>query len=104
APRMLGAATSSLTFFRQVGGSVGLAIAGTIFGTSLADRIPRELNANGVPQPLVDAFERNGGSMDGELTGVGVDLGAQILAAVPEAAREAVQPFIGAIVDAIHQA
>ena len=34
APRMLGAATSSLTFFRQVGGSVGLAIAGTIFGSS----------------------------------------------------------------------
>ena len=36
APRMLGAATSALTFFRQVGGSVGLAIAGTIFGTSFA--------------------------------------------------------------------
>ena len=28
---MLGAATSALTFFRQVGGSVGLALAGTIF-------------------------------------------------------------------------
>ena len=37
------------------------------------------------------------------LTGVG-DLGAAILAALPEAARAQVQPFIPAIVDAIHAA
>ena len=32
--RQLGVATSNLTFFRQIGGSVGLAITGTIFRQS----------------------------------------------------------------------
>ena len=36
--RQLGVATSNLTFFRQIGGSVGLAITGTIFGTRLSRR------------------------------------------------------------------
>jgi hypothetical protein len=104
APRMLGAATSALTFFRQVGGSIGLALAGTIFGTTLTNQIPEQLASNGVPQPLIDAFAARGGSTDAELTGVGVDLGAQILAGVPASARPTVEPFIGQIVDAIYQA
>jgi EmrB/QacA subfamily drug resistance transporter len=104
AGRMLGAATSALTFFRQVGGSIGLALAGTIFGTTLTNQLPEQLASNGVPQPLIDGFASSGGSVGGELTGVGTDLGAQILAAVPEPARPQVEPFIGQIVDAIHQA
>ncbi len=104
APRMLGTATSALTFFRQVGGSVGLALAGTIFGTSLANEIPRQLSAGGVPQPIVDRFASGGATADANLTGVGVDLGQQILTSVPVAARPTVEPFIGQIVDAIHQA
>jgi EmrB/QacA subfamily drug resistance transporter len=102
--RMLGAATSALTFFRQVGGSVGLALAGTIFGSTLASETPRQLAANGVPQRLVDGFTAGGGSLDSELTGVGVDLGVQVLASVPPAARSAVEPHLGAIVEGIHQA
>ena len=102
--RILGAATSALTFFRQVGGSVGLALAGAIFGSSLTAEVPSQLSANGVPQPIVDRFTAAGDSLDGELTAVGVDLGAQILAAVPEALRTTVEPFIGQIVDGIHQA
>ena len=39
----LGVATSNLTFFRQIGGSVGLAISGTVFGQSLADKLPGQL-------------------------------------------------------------
>jgi len=101
---MLGAATSALTFFRQVGGSVGLALAGTVFGTAFANEVPRQLASNGVPQPLVDGFSRSGGAVESELTGVGVDLGAQILASVPEQTRAAVEPFIGQIVGGIHQA
>jgi len=104
APRMLGAATSALTFFRQVGGSVGLAIAGTIFGTQLVEQIPRQMAAKGVPEPLIDGFSRMGGSMESELTGVGVDLGTQILSSLPDALRPMVEPFIGAIVGAIHEA
>jgi MFS family permease len=105
APRMLGAATSALTFFRQVGGSVGLAIAGTIFGSSFADELPRQMSANGLPQPLIDGFARGGAaSLQSNLTGVGVNLGDQILASVPEQFRPTVEPFIGGIVDSIYQA
>lgn len=104
APRMLGAATSSLTFFRQVGGTVGLAIAGTIFGTSFANGMPAELASRGVPQPIIDGFGRFDAAAQGELTNVGIDLGAQILASVPEAVRPTVEPFIGQIVDGIHSA
>lgn len=104
APRMLGAATSSLTFFRQVGGTVGLAIAGTIFGTSFANGMPAELASRGVPQPIIDGFGRFDAAAQGELTNVGIDLGAQILASIPEAVRPTVEPFIGQIVDAVHAA
>jgi len=104
APRMLGAATSSLTFFRQVGGSVGLAIAGTIFGSSFTSEIPRQLAAQGVPQPLIDGFANVDPAAQGNLTNVGVDLGGQILSSVPEQTRPMIEPFIGQIVDGIHQA
>jgi EmrB/QacA subfamily drug resistance transporter len=104
APRMLGAATSSLTFFRQVGGSVGLAIAGTIFGSSFTSEIPNQLGRQGVPQPLIDGFTRVDPAAQGELTNVGVDLGQQILGSVPAEARPTIEPFIGQIVDGIHQA
>jgi EmrB/QacA subfamily drug resistance transporter len=102
--RVLGAATSALTFFRQVGGSVGLAVAGATFGSSLSAEVPRRLAANGVPQPIVDGFASRGETLDGELTAVGVDLGSQILGSLPADARPAVEPFIGPIVNGIHQA
>jgi EmrB/QacA subfamily drug resistance transporter len=95
----LGTATSNLTFFQSVGGTIGLAITGTIFGTTLAAEAPRQLVAAGVPPELAAA---GGGQLDAA-TGVG-DLGAAILAQVPEAFRAQVEPFIPAIVDAIHQA
>lgn len=101
---MLGAVSSALTFFRQVGGSVGLALAGAIFGSSLNAELPRQLSSEGVPQPLVNAFIASGASVDGELTGVGTDLGQRILAQVPAEARPSVEPFVGQIVDALYQA
>ncbi len=105
APAMMGAATSTLTFFRQVGGSIGLALAGTIFGSSLVSELPSQLRNAGVPQPIVDGFTSRGAdAIAGETTAVGVDLGAQILAAVPEQARATVEPFVDAIVDGIHGA
>jgi EmrB/QacA subfamily drug resistance transporter len=102
--RMLGTATSSLTFFRQVGGSIGLAIAGTLFGSTFIAEVPRQLAERGVPQPIIDGFAQNGGDLQGELTGVGVDLGQQILSALPPAAQAVVEPFITQIVAAIHEA
>ena len=41
----LGTATSNLTFFQQVGGTVGLAVTGTIFASALRDHVPAQLAA-----------------------------------------------------------
>ncbi len=49
----LGVATSTLTFLRQIGASVGLAAAGTVFSTSFANRLPTNLAAEGIPQQLI---------------------------------------------------
>src|SRR5258708_39217607 len=52
-PRQIGTATSSLTLFQQIGGTVGLAITGTIFGTRLVEELPQQLAASGVPPHVV---------------------------------------------------
>lgn len=102
--RQLGVATSNLTFFRQIGGSVGLAITGTVFGSRFIEEIPVQLSAAGLPQPAVDQFSSAGtGALD-DLVGVGGDLGAQILSTVPAPFRSVVEPLIPAIVDGIHEA
>ena len=102
--RQLGVATSNLTFFRQIGGSVGLAITGTIFGTRLVEELPGQLTAAGLPQQAVSQFTGAGtGALD-NLVGVGGDLGTQILALVPEAFRSSVEPLVPAIVGGIHNA
>jgi len=101
----LGVATSNLTFFRQIGGSIGLALLGTVFGNRLTEELPGQLAAAGVPQPMVDQFAGQGGG--GGATGliqVGGNLGASILAQVPEAFRPAVEPLIPNIVFGIQQA
>jgi EmrB/QacA subfamily drug resistance transporter len=99
---VMGVATSALTFFRQIGGTVGLAIAGTVFGSSFAAQLPGRLSAEGVPPPIVDgiASARFGGS---DATAVGVDLGRQILEAAGPL-RSVIEPFVGAIVAGIHEA
>ena len=45
----MGVATSTLTFLRQIGGSVGLAIAGTLFSQNFTQKLPGQLLAQGVP-------------------------------------------------------
>ena len=80
----LGVATSNLTFFRQIGGSVGLAIAGTQFGTALRDQLPAadgsRLQLAGGPgarggAPQIDQFH----SIFNQLiqSGQGIDLNNQ---------------------------
>jgi hypothetical protein len=98
----LGTATSNLTFFQQVGGTVGLAITGTVFATTLAEEAPRQIAAAPIPPEVASGFA-TGGLDPNALSGVG-DLGASILASLPEQARAAVEPFIGSIVAAIYQA
>jgi EmrB/QacA subfamily drug resistance transporter len=104
-PRIVGVATSSLTFFQQIGGTIGLTIAGTVLATNLKAEIPTRLVANGIPQQFADQFAAGGGGGGGTLnfTATG-NLGDQILAQVPEAFKALVQPFIPAIVQSIHEA
>jgi EmrB/QacA subfamily drug resistance transporter len=101
--RFLGTATSSLTLFQQVGGTIGLAIAGTIFGSVVLDEVPKRMAANGVPPEVAANLPISDPAFFNSISSVG-DLGAAILAHVPDEAKAAIQPLIPGIVDAIHQA
>jgi EmrB/QacA subfamily drug resistance transporter len=83
--RMLGVATSNLTFFRQIGGTVALAIVGTIFASSFQSELVPQLTGSGAsPQSLALMGQAAAsGALDfGKLTGTG-DLGQALQAAIP---------------------
>jgi EmrB/QacA subfamily drug resistance transporter len=103
-PDRIGVATSSLTFFQQIGGTVGLTVAGTLFADRLTTEIPTQLAKAGVPPEFLAKLAgggAGGGTLD--LTGTG-DLGARILATVPADQQAAVAPLIDGIVKGIHEA
>jgi MFS family permease len=93
----LGVATSNLTFFRQVGGSVGLAFIGTIFGTTLREQVPTQLVAGGVPKDLVDQFAAAGAST--QALGQTGDLATTLREVLPPN----LQDFIPAIVHGVNE-
>jgi EmrB/QacA subfamily drug resistance transporter len=99
APQQIGAATSSVTFFQQIGGTIGLTIAGTVFGERFAQEVPTRLVAAGVPEQFASAFAGGGQGVDLQGTG---DLGERILASVPPDQQAFVQPLIPGIVQAIY--
>jgi EmrB/QacA subfamily drug resistance transporter len=102
--RLVGSATASLTFFQQIGGTIGLTFAGTILADSLTKELPGRLLANGIPQQFVDQFQAQaGGDSALDFTGTG-DLGAQILENVPPEARAFVEPILPQIVQSIYEA
>jgi EmrB/QacA subfamily drug resistance transporter len=101
--RELGTATSSVTLFQQVGGTVGLAIVGSIFGDTFLQEVPPRLEAAGVPSQFAQEFASGGTDALNQLGGVG-DLGASILGQVPEALRDQVAPLIDGMVSAIYEA
>jgi EmrB/QacA subfamily drug resistance transporter len=92
----LGVATSTLTFVRQIGGTIGLAIAGTTLSSTFATQIPKDLAQAGVPASLTSHLADSSNS---NLTGVG-NLGDKLAHLLPAAAH----PYIGAILGAIHDA
>jgi EmrB/QacA subfamily drug resistance transporter len=79
--REMGVATSALTFFRQIGGSIGLAIAGTVFGSSVLGGLSTQLARAGVPQDLADQLQQH--LSQGQVTRVGADLGGELAAQLP---------------------
>ena len=104
-PRQIGTATASLTFFQQIGGTIGLTIAGTLLADALVKELPGRLQANNIPQVMIDQFAAAGGGGAGalDLTGTG-DLGQRILEGVPPAFRAVVEPLIPQLVLSIQQA
>ena len=111
----LGVATSNLTFFRQIGGSVGLAIAGTVFANALSTELPKKLTpiveqiASTAP-PAVAAqitagFQQNAANLDlNNLTGVGQSFGTALISAVPAAIQPLFAPFKDALDTAFYDA
>jgi EmrB/QacA subfamily drug resistance transporter len=94
----LGVATGNLTFFRQVGGSVGLAVVGTLFAESFASRLAPSLAEAGVPSAQVGVVAQlaSGGR---DLTQVGGEGLAGQLSQVP-----AIDGLVNEIITGIHQA
>jgi EmrB/QacA subfamily drug resistance transporter len=80
--RRIGVATSNLTFFRQIGGSVGLAIAGSLFASTFATQLPTQLASAGVPAAVVSQFAQGSGAATNSLTGVG-NLNSQLAKQLP---------------------
>ncbi len=98
----VGVATASLTFFQQIGGTIGLTIAGTVFAGRMVSEVPAQLANAGVPPQIVAQFSGgSGGSVD--ITGTG-DLGQRILASIPAQAQASIAPLIPNMVAGIHQA
>ena len=99
----LGVATSNLTFFRQIGGSVGLAIAGTVFSNALSSDLPKQLgpvvaNITAAAPPAVQSqvaqvFQQSSGQNLNNLTGVGQSFGQVIISSVPQALQSIFEPF-----------
>jgi EmrB/QacA subfamily drug resistance transporter len=98
----IGAASSSVSFFQQVGGTVGLAVTGTVFATSMTRELPAALGSAGVPPQVGQALASGGGVQ--VLTGVGNGGGAAFIASLPADVRGLVEPFVPAIVGAMHTA
>jgi EmrB/QacA subfamily drug resistance transporter len=92
----LGVATSNLTFFRQIGGSVGLAVADTGFASTFTDRLPGALAARGVPQAVIQQLLAQGQA----LTGVGGGL-ASLGGSLPPQIKPLVPQIIAAVKDAL---
>ena len=97
-PDRIGVATSSLTFFQQIGGTVGLTLAGTILGDRIATELPPRLIAAGVPQEFLASGFSPAAAQQLDLFGTG-DLAGRLAAVIPPAA----QGLIPAIVKAVHE-
>jgi EmrB/QacA subfamily drug resistance transporter len=96
----MGVATGNLTFFRQIGGSVALAIAGTIFGQTFAQQLEPSLVSQGIPAQFAGAIASQA-QQSSALTQVGGSLRDGIAAALAGSPAAA---FVDQVVNGIYQA
>jgi MFS family permease len=97
-PDRIGVATSSLTFFQQIGGTVGLTLAGTILADRITTELPPRLLAAGVPQQfLAQGFSPSDPRVQQlDLFGTG-DLAGRLAAFLPPEAQALVQGIVKAV-------
>lgn len=79
-PQQMGVATSMTTFFRSMGSTVGVAIVGSLFATSLSAGMTTRLAkaTEGLPPQLVQGFTRGqGGEGESPVSGLRFDVAAQ---------------------------
>jgi len=99
-PDRIGVATSSLTFFQQIGGTVGLTLAGTILGDRLATETGAQIIKAGVPAAFLAGFSPGSPAAARlALFGTG-DLAARLATVIPPEG----QGLIPAIVKGVHEA
>ena len=78
-PADMGVATSSVTFFRSLGGTLGAAVSLAILFGSLAGNIQDRARAAGLPQAVVDRFSSASSLND-----------SSVIATLPDAVRQVV--------------
>jgi EmrB/QacA subfamily drug resistance transporter len=101
----LGAATSDLTLFRQIGGTVGLTFAFTLFRNfANTDLFRQQFAAAGVPAPIINGMPA-GGVNASTLTEVGgTNPIAQMIASLPANVQAVVAPYSAQLIDGFHRA
>jgi EmrB/QacA subfamily drug resistance transporter len=101
----LGVATGNLTFFRQIGGSVGLAIVGTVFGQTLTDAVVPSLIDQGIPEQFAGQLSQfAGGGGGAEVGQVGQDLRTVLEQNLPAQAQPFLEQILNGVFDAFTQA
>ena len=78
-PRDMGVATSSVTFFRSMGGTLGAAVSLSVLFGSLVGNIQDRARAAGLPEAVIDRFSSASALDD-----------TTVIATLPEAVRQAV--------------
>ena len=97
----IGVATSSLTFFQQIGGTVGLTLAGTILADKITTELPAQVIANGVPPAALSGLSTMPPEVAAKLDLFGTgDLAARLASVIPPEA----QGLIPGIVRGVHEA
>jgi EmrB/QacA subfamily drug resistance transporter len=100
-PDRIGVATGSLTFFQQIGGTVGLTLAGTILADRLTTELPAQVIKAGVPPEALVGLATASPEVTTKLDLFGTgDLAARLAAVVPPEA----QGLIPAVVRGVHEA
>ena len=98
----LGVATSNLTFFRQIGGSVALAIVGTVFSDEIVKQLPVQVGASGMSPASLGQIGQaaQSGNLDfNQLIGTG-DLATKVQGAFPTMPADDVAKFVSSVLSA----